>query len=40
MPPWADTLPDRFLQHAAKQAAITKWDGIWDPTQYVSESTV
>jgi integrase len=28
MPPWADTLLDRFLQPAAKQAGITKWVGF------------
>lgn len=28
MPPWADTLLDRFLQPAAKRAGITKWDGF------------
>ncbi|MDQ2833835.1 MAG: site-specific integrase [Acidobacteriota bacterium] len=28
MPPWADTLLDRFLQPAAKRAGITKWVGF------------
>jgi integrase len=28
MPPWADTLLDRFLQPAAKEAGITKWVGF------------
>ena len=28
MPPWSDTLLDRFLQPAAKQAGITKWVGF------------
>jgi integrase len=28
MPPWADTLLDRFLQPAAKKAGITKWVGF------------
>ena len=28
MPPWADTLLDRFLQPAAKWAVITKWVGF------------
>jgi len=28
MPPWADTLLDRFLQPAAKRAGITKWIGF------------
>ena len=28
MPPWADTLLDRFLQPAAKKAGITKWIGF------------
>ncbi|WP_165420144.1 tyrosine-type recombinase/integrase [Edaphobacter modestus] len=27
MPPWADTLLNRFLQPAAKRAGITKWVG-------------
>jgi len=28
MPPWTDTLLDRFLQPAAKRAGITKWVGF------------
>jgi len=28
MPPWADTLLDRFLQPAAKRAGIAKWVGF------------
>lgn len=28
MPPWADSLLDRFLQPAAKRAGITKWVGF------------
>lgn len=28
MPPWADTLLDRFLQPAARRAGITKWMGF------------
>jgi integrase len=28
MPPWADTLLDRFLQPAAKRAGIMKWVGF------------
>ena len=28
MPPWSDTLLDRFLQPAAKRAGITKWVGF------------
>jgi integrase len=28
MPPWADTLLDRFLQPAAKRAGIRKWVGF------------
>jgi len=28
MPPWADTLLNRFLQRAAKRAGITKWVGF------------
>jgi hypothetical protein len=28
MPPWADTLLDRFLQPAPKRAGITKWVGF------------
>ena len=28
MPPWADTLLDRFLQPAAKRAGIVKWVGF------------
>ena len=28
MPPWADTLLDRFLQPAAKRAGIIKWVGF------------
>lgn len=28
MPPWADTLLDRFLQPAAKRAGITQWVGF------------
>jgi integrase len=28
MPPWSDTLLDRFLQPAAKPAGITKWVGF------------
>jgi len=28
MPPWADTLLDRFLQPAAKKAGISKWVGF------------
>jgi integrase len=28
MPPWADTLLDRFLQPAAKRAGISKWVGF------------
>jgi len=28
MPPWADTLLERFLQPAAKRAGITKWVGF------------
>ncbi len=28
MPPWADTLLDRFLQPAAKRAGITMWVGF------------
>jgi integrase len=28
MPPWADTLLDRFLQRAAKRTGITKWAGF------------
>lgn len=29
MPPWADTLLDRFLQPAAKRAGIAKWVGFY-----------
>jgi len=28
MPPWSDTLLDRFLQPAARKAGITKWIGF------------
>lgn len=28
MPPWTNTLLDRFLQPAAKRAGITKWVGF------------
>lgn len=28
MPPWTDTLLDRFLQPAAKRAGIIKWVGF------------
>jgi integrase len=40
MPPWADTLLDRFLQPAAKKAGIVKWVGFHTFRHYAEFRTM